>query len=118
MFYCNLMCVAGSLVLAQGGVCLLGNLGCYKKDVKEKLQHSEFLTLVMVHSHWPEFICAALESEQVALSVPTSHMGPEEASWPLQCTLWACSDQQRKRGFAKADIEVVRAHTMHVSGQC
>ena len=34
---------AGSLVLGEGGVCVVGNLSCYKKDLMEKLQHSETL---------------------------------------------------------------------------
>ena len=60
----------------------------------------------------------ALETEQVVLNLP-SRLGSEETqqlSWPLVSTLWACSDQQqRKRSFAKADVEIVRSHTMHVS---
>ena len=30
----------GSLVLAEGGVCLVGNLSCHKTEMKDKLQHS------------------------------------------------------------------------------
>ena len=32
----------GSLVLAEGGVCLVGNISRFKKDMKDKLQQSTF----------------------------------------------------------------------------
>ena len=60
----------------------------------------------------------ALETKRVVLNLPgrLGSEGTQQLSWPLLCTLWACSDQQqRKRGFAKADVEIIRSHTMHVS---
>lgn len=88
---------AGSLVLAEGGVCLTGDINRYRKDVREKLQH-------------------ALETGEVTLNL-SSRLAAGEAkqlSWPLQSNVWACSDrQQRSRAFAKADADIVTAHTMH-----
>jgi len=59
-----------------------------------------------------------LEAEQISLTLP-KRLGLEEAgqvSWPLRCTLWACSDHQRSKSFSKADKAVVRACSMHVRG--
>ena len=42
---------AGSLVLGDGGVCVVGNLSYYKKDLMEKLQHSEPLSSIMHASY-------------------------------------------------------------------
>ena len=41
----------------------------------------------------------------------------QQVTWPLLGTVWACADQQQKnKAFGKADSEVIRAHSMKVSG--
>lgn len=87
----------GSLTLAEGGVCLVGDLSCCKKDFQDKLQKT-------------------LETEQVCVSLPKRLVTGdlEQASWPLSCMVWATADQShRSRAFAKADVEVIRNHSMH-----
>ena len=59
---------------------------------------------------------AALETEQVCVSLPKRLVTGdlEQASWPLSCMVWATADQShRSRAFAKADVEVIRNHSMH-----
>ena len=41
-YWCCHFYTGGNLVLARGGVCLVGNLACLKKDQGDKLQQSEF----------------------------------------------------------------------------
>lgn len=105
-------------MLAEGGICLVGNISPFKKDVKDKLQQS--MSLLSLHSTVSSpSSSTVLETGQVTLTLP-KRLGLEETqqlSWPLCCTLWACLDQQqRSRAFNKADVDVVRTHTMHVRG--
>lgn len=60
----------------------------------------------------------ALETEKVTLAIP-KRLGVEDAqqvTWPLRGTVWACADQQqRNKAFGKADIEIIKAHSIQVS---
>ncbi|XP_067290396.1 minichromosome maintenance domain-containing protein 2 isoform X2 [Pseudorasbora parva] len=67
---------AGSALLASGGVCLLGDLTCYKKDKMDMLQ-------------------SALESRTVSVFVPAKKYGDDmdqQLSFPIQCNFWALAD--------------------------
>ena len=63
-------------------------------------------------------ILTALETEKVTVTIPKK-LGLEDTqqvTWPLQGTVWACADQQqRDKAFGRADIDVVKAHSMQVS---
>lgn len=111
-------------MLAEGGVCLVGNISHFKKDMKDKLQQSIFLPSLHLRYKYCSLMLShpsstVLETGQVTLSLP-KRLGLEETqqlSWQLRCTLWACSDQQqRSRAFNRADVDIIRAHTMHVRG--
>ncbi|TRY69915.1 hypothetical protein DNTS_015368 [Danionella cerebrum] len=67
---------AGSALLASGGVCLLGDLTCFKKDKMDMLQ-------------------SALESRTVSLFIPAKKYGDDmdqQLSFPIQCNFWALAD--------------------------
>ncbi|XP_059390746.1 minichromosome maintenance domain-containing protein 2 isoform X1 [Carassius carassius] len=67
---------AGSALLASGGVCLLGDLTCYKKDKMDMLQ-------------------SALESRTVSVFIPGKKYGDDmdqHLSFPVQCNFWALAD--------------------------
>ena len=59
----------------------------------------------------------ALETEKVTVVIP-KRLGTEDTqqvTWPLRGTVWACADQQqRNKAFGRADIEVIKAHSMQV----
>uniref|UniRef100_A0A3Q3FLH5 Minichromosome maintenance domain containing 2 n=1 Tax=Labrus bergylta TaxID=56723 RepID=A0A3Q3FLH5_9LABR len=63
---------AGSALLATGGVCMLGDLGCYKKDRLDAIQ--------------------SLESSTVSVFIPGKKYGEDadqQLSFPVQCSFWA-----------------------------
>ncbi|XP_016385499.1 MCM domain-containing protein 2-like [Sinocyclocheilus rhinocerous] len=67
---------AGSALLASGGVCLLGDLTCYKKDKMDMLQ-------------------SALECRTVSVCIPGKKYGDDmdqHLSFPVQCNFWALAD--------------------------
>nr|XP_055037417.1 minichromosome maintenance domain-containing protein 2 isoform X1 [Misgurnus anguillicaudatus]XP_055037418.1 minichromosome maintenance domain-containing protein 2 isoform X1 [Misgurnus anguillicaudatus] len=67
---------AGSALLATGGVCLLGDLMCYKRDKMDVLQ-------------------SALESRTVSVFIPGKKYGDDvdqQISFPIQCNFWALAD--------------------------
>ena len=112
---------AGSLILAEGGVCLVGSLGQYKTDMRDTLQRSKSVHKAIVPAPTPITLKLsfppALETEQLLVRVPgcLSHEEPQVLSWPLCCSVWATSHPQhhRNRAFVKADVELLRAHSMH-----
>ncbi|XP_007248985.3 minichromosome maintenance domain-containing protein 2 [Astyanax mexicanus] len=64
---------AGSAMLATGGVCLLGDLTCYKKDRIDTLQ-------------------SVLESRAVSVFIPGKKYGEDadqHLSFPIKCNFWA-----------------------------
>ncbi|XP_065114331.1 minichromosome maintenance domain-containing protein 2 [Paramisgurnus dabryanus] len=67
---------AGSALLATGGVCVLGDLTCYKRDKMDVLQ-------------------SALESRTVSVFIPGKKYGDDvdqQISFPIQCNFWAIAD--------------------------
>ncbi|KAF5897498.1 minichromosome maintenance domain-containing protein 2, partial [Clarias magur] len=67
---------AGSALLAAGGVCLLGDLTCYKKDRIDTLQ-------------------SALDSRAVSVFIPGKKYGEDAdklISIPITCNFWALAD--------------------------
>ncbi|XP_046879505.1 minichromosome maintenance domain-containing protein 2 [Hypomesus transpacificus] len=67
---------AGSALLATGGICMLGDLGGYRRDKMDAVQ-------------------SALESRVVSVFVPGKKYGedaPQTLSFPLQCSFWALAD--------------------------
>ncbi|KAI5620046.1 MCM domain-containing protein 2, partial [Silurus asotus] len=67
---------AGSAFLAAGGVCLLGDLTCYKKDKIDTLQ-------------------SALDSRAVSVFIPGKKYGEDAEqllSFPINCNFWALAD--------------------------
>ncbi|KAK1884957.1 Minichromosome maintenance domain containing protein 2 [Dissostichus eleginoides] len=68
---------AGSSLLATGGVCMLGDLGGYKKDKLDAIQ-------------------SVLESSSVSLFIPGKKYGEDadqQISFPVLCSFWALADQ-------------------------
>ncbi|KAL7840703.1 hypothetical protein AOLI_G00260260 [Acnodon oligacanthus] len=67
---------AGSALLAGGGVCLLGDLMCYKRDRMDTLQ-------------------SVLESRSVSVFIPGKKYGEDadqQLSFSIQCNFWALAD--------------------------
>ncbi|KAB5533272.1 hypothetical protein PHYPO_G00129890 [Pangasianodon hypophthalmus] len=67
---------AGSALLAAGGVCLLGDLTCYKKDRIDTLQ-------------------SALDNRAVSVFIPGKKYGEDAdqlLSFPINCNFWALAD--------------------------
>ncbi|XP_054893794.1 minichromosome maintenance domain-containing protein 2 isoform X1 [Poeciliopsis prolifica] len=73
---------AGSALLASGGICMLGDLGFYRKD---KL----------------DYIQSVLESRSVSVFIPGKKYGEEgdqQLSFPVQCNFWALTDSSQRSG--------------------
>ncbi|XP_056155687.1 minichromosome maintenance domain-containing protein 2 [Lampris incognitus] len=76
---------AGSALLATGGICMLGDLSCYRKDKLDAIQ-------------------SVLESRTVSVFIPGKKYGEEadqQLSFPVQCSFWALSnsmDASRRSG--------------------
>ncbi|XP_041824991.1 minichromosome maintenance domain-containing protein 2 isoform X2 [Melanotaenia boesemani] len=70
---------AGSALLATGGICMLGDLGFYRKD---KLDH----------------IQSVLESRTISVFIPGKKYGEDadqQLSLPVQCSFWALTDSSQ-----------------------
>ncbi|XP_073344908.1 minichromosome maintenance domain-containing protein 2 [Pagrus major] len=79
---------AGSALLATGGICMLGDLGCYKKDRLDALQ-------------------SVLESCTVSVFIPGKKYGEDadqQLSFPVQCSFWALTDASRRSGRAECAL--------------
>ncbi|XP_047424227.1 minichromosome maintenance domain-containing protein 2 isoform X2 [Mugil cephalus] len=73
---------AGSALLATGGICMLGDLGCYKKDKLDAIQ-------------------SVLESHTVSMFIPAKKYGEDadqQLSFPVQCSFWAFADSSCRSG--------------------
>ncbi|XP_071780103.2 minichromosome maintenance domain-containing protein 2 [Centroberyx gerrardi] len=67
---------AGSALLASGGICMLGDLGCYRRDRLDAIQ-------------------SVLESRTVSVFIPGKKYGEDadqHLSFPVQCSFWALTD--------------------------
>ncbi|XP_072306880.1 minichromosome maintenance domain-containing protein 2 [Eucyclogobius newberryi] len=72
---------AGSALLASGGICMLGELGCYKRDKLEAIQ-------------------TVLEGRSVSVYIPGKKYGEDtdqQLSFPLRCSFWALVDTADRR---------------------
>ncbi|KAM6900392.1 minichromosome maintenance domain-containing protein 2 [Xenentodon cancila] len=79
---------AGSALLATGGVCMLGDISCYKKD---KL----------------DYIQSVLESRTVSVFIPGKKFGEDadqQLSLPLQCSFWALADSSQRSGRSDSSV--------------
>ncbi|XP_060950093.1 minichromosome maintenance domain-containing protein 2 [Limanda limanda] len=73
---------AGSALLATGGICMVGDLGCYKKDKLDSIQ-------------------SVLESRTVSVFIPGKKYGEDadqQLSFPLHCSFWALTDPSQRSG--------------------
>ncbi|XP_069369127.1 minichromosome maintenance domain-containing protein 2 isoform X3 [Paralichthys olivaceus] len=73
---------AGSALLATGGICMVGELGCYKKDKLDSIQ-------------------SVLESRTVSVFIPGKKYGEDadqQLSFPLNCSFWALTDPSQQPG--------------------
>ncbi|XP_022067067.2 minichromosome maintenance domain-containing protein 2 [Acanthochromis polyacanthus] len=73
---------AGSALLATGGICMLGDLGYYKKDRLDSIQ-------------------SVLESHAVSVFIPGRKYGEDadqQLSFPIHCSFWALTDTTRRSG--------------------
>nr|XP_020455658.1 MCM domain-containing protein 2 isoform X2 [Monopterus albus] len=76
---------AGSALLATGGICMLGDLGCYRKDKLDAIQ-------------------SVLESRTVSVFIPGKKYGEDadqQVSFPIQCSFWAFTDLSQRSGRAE-----------------
>ncbi|XP_078136446.1 minichromosome maintenance domain-containing protein 2 [Sander vitreus] len=82
---------AGSTLLATGGICMLGDLGCYKKDRLDAIQ-------------------SVLESCTVSVFIPGKKYGEDadqQLSFPVHCSFWAladATDASRRSGRADCTL--------------
>ncbi|XP_064636967.1 minichromosome maintenance domain-containing protein 2-like [Lineus longissimus] len=76
----------GSLLLANGGVCYLGDVGRFKKKTMEELQQ-------------------ALEGGNAQVTIPPKFNGglPEVLTYPLRCKVWAYMEPTKKTN-AQMDV--------------
>ncbi|XP_049420983.1 minichromosome maintenance domain-containing protein 2 [Epinephelus fuscoguttatus] len=83
---------AGSALLATGGICMLGDLGCYKKDRLDAIQ-------------------SVLESCTASVFIPGKKYGEDadqQLSFPVQCSFWAFTDSMDvSRRSGRADCAVL-----------
>ncbi|KAL7373810.1 hypothetical protein ABVT39_014855 [Epinephelus coioides] len=83
---------AGSALLATGGICMLGDLGCYKKDRLDAIQ-------------------SVLESCTASVFIPGKKYGEDadqQLSFPVQCSFWAFTDSMdASRRSGRADCAVL-----------
>ncbi|XP_033494255.1 minichromosome maintenance domain-containing protein 2 [Epinephelus lanceolatus] len=83
---------AGSALLATGGICMLGDLGCYKKDRLDAIQ-------------------SVLESCTASVFIPGKKYGEDadqQLSFPVQCSFWAFTDSMdASRWSGRADCAVL-----------
>ncbi|XP_075937028.1 minichromosome maintenance domain-containing protein 2 [Anarhichas minor] len=83
---------AGSALLATGGICMLGDLGCYKKERLDAIQ-------------------SVLESCTVSVFIPGKKYGEDadqQLSFPVHCSFWALTDStDAPRRSGRADCAIL-----------
>ncbi|TMS15937.1 hypothetical protein E3U43_013230 [Larimichthys crocea] len=93
---------AGSALLASGGICMLGDLGCYKKDRLDAIQSVFF--------HPTDFF-SVLESCTVSVFIPGKKYGEDadqQLSFPVQCSFWALTEStDASRRSGRADYAIL-----------
>ncbi|AWP20689.1 putative MCM domain-containing protein 2 isoform 4 [Scophthalmus maximus] len=91
---------AGSALLATGGICMLGDLGYYKKDKLDSIQ-------------------SVLESRTVSVFILGKKYGEDadqQLSFPLQCSFWALADPSQRSG--RTDCTVLGTAVSPVTAWC
>ncbi|XP_056220463.1 minichromosome maintenance domain-containing protein 2 [Seriola aureovittata] len=79
---------AGSALLATGGICMLGDLGFYKKDRLDSIQ-------------------SVLEGRTMSMFIPGKKYGEDadqQLSFPIQCSFWALTDSSQRSGRADCGV--------------
>ncbi|XP_056289846.1 minichromosome maintenance domain-containing protein 2 [Pseudoliparis swirei] len=83
---------AGSALLATGGICMLGDLGCYKKERLDAIQ-------------------SVLESCTVSVFIPGKKYGEDgdqQLCFPVHCSFWALTDStDASRRSGRADCAIL-----------
>ncbi|KAM4606396.1 minichromosome maintenance domain-containing protein 2 [Polymixia lowei] len=83
---------AGSALLATGGICMLGDLGCYRRDRLDAIQ-------------------SVLESRTVSVFIPGKKYGEDadqQLSFPVQCSFWALANSmEASRRSSRTDYAVL-----------
>ncbi|XP_066984366.1 minichromosome maintenance domain-containing protein 2-like isoform X2 [Macrobrachium rosenbergii] len=78
---------AGSLLLAHGGVCVLGDFSKFKKEARRS-------------------VCNALESGMVLVeAAPRLRSQTPTLKYPLRAAAWACYDPAHNKGRTSTDME-------------
>lgn len=105
---------AGSALLASGGICMLGDLGFYRKDKLDNIQSGLPPPPGLVSSAFFDeglgvhvFILSVLESRSVSVFVPGKKYGEEadqQLSFPVQCNFWALTDSSQRSGRADSAV--------------
>ncbi|XP_057680511.1 minichromosome maintenance domain-containing protein 2 [Corythoichthys intestinalis] len=81
---------AGSVLLASGGVCMLGDLSGFKKDKLDAIQ-------------------SALDSRTVSIFMPGKKYGEdvdEQLSFPVLCSFWALTDSTRAPRRSNREFDI------------
>lgn len=119
---------AGSALLATGGICMLGDLSCYKKDKLDAIQSGRakrlrqlIMTLCSVLQALKSmltfcqiecwFACliwlSVLESRTVSVFIPGKKYGEDvdqQLSLPVPCSFWALTNStDNSRRFGRTD---------------
>ncbi|PWA18208.1 hypothetical protein CCH79_00004176 [Gambusia affinis] len=105
---------AGSALLASGGICMLGDLGFYRKDKLDYIQSGLPPRPGSVRAAFFDkgfraraFILAVLESRSVSVFIPGKKYGEEadqQLSFPVQCNFWALTDSSQRSGRADSAV--------------
>ena len=113
----------GAMLLAKGGICLAGNLSVLKKDTIEKLHKGTYMCVncTVLHSQFHITLSYLLGLESHHIHVDRAQKFQDEkgkdltTTWPVDCAVWLITDQVKKKAsFSKADIDILKQHSMHV----
>uniref|UniRef100_A0A3P8RA62 Minichromosome maintenance domain-containing protein 2 n=1 Tax=Astatotilapia calliptera TaxID=8154 RepID=A0A3P8RA62_ASTCA len=91
---------AGSVLLATGGVCLLGDLSYYRKDKLDSIK-------------------SVMETRTLSVFIPGKKYGEDadqQLSFPVQCSFWAATDSSRRSGRADCGMGAVPAQLADAFG--
>lgn len=114
---------AGSALLATGGICMLGELGCYRKDKLDAIQSGsvQIMTFTVIYYSNVQImtftviftvlslcdVFSVLESRTVSLFIPGKKYGEDadqQLSLPVECSFWALTELSRWSGRADSAI--------------
>lgn len=97
---------AGSALLATGGICMLGDISCYKKDKLDHIQSgntSKKRGMSASKEKMDTFLlfAAVLESHTASVFIPGKKFGEDAdqmLSLPVQCSFWALTESSQRSG--------------------